>query len=306
MNQIVFRLFAGLVLCLTLALPAWGGQWFGVAAPAVVGAGKPFCVRISSIYPVDELTVEWDGGVVHPAIERRGDLFEAVLMLGTRLDQEPGAMPLEMKAHLWGRNFLFSREVSVKESLWDRETLRVAPGMVHPPEKVMARIKRERKQIRAAVETLSPQRHWELPFARPAKGKMLSRFGLHRVFNGDVKARHTGLDFRAWQGTPLYAMAAGKVVLTGSFYYAGKAVFIDHGNGLVSVSAHMSRVLVRQGDMVEAGQEIGLSGATGRATGAHLHLGIFALGKPVDPEPFFDGKLESNFNEIRIILMDNK
>lgn len=170
----------------------------------------------------------------------------------------------------------------------------------------MARIKRERKLIRAAIGTVSPERYWELPFTRPAKGKMLSRFGLHRVFNGNVKARHTGLDFRAWLGTPLYAVASGKVVLTGHFYYAGNAVFIDHGNGLVSMSCHMSKILVKQGDMVKAGQRIGLSGATGRVTGAHLHLGLFVLGKPVDPELLFDGKLESEFNEITVIPIDNK
>ena len=302
----ILRFFAGLALCLCLAGPAWAGQWLGLGVPDPVGVGKPFMVRISSIYPVDDLAVTWDGKTVHPVIRRNGERFEAELLLGIGLKQEPGVFPLELTAHLWGRDYRFSRDVSVVESTWGKETLRVAPDKVRPPKKALARIKREREQILAAIRTVSPQRYWVLPFVRPAKGKMLSRFGLYRVFNGDVKARHTGLDFRAWQGTPLFAMAAGKVVLTGSFYYAGKAVFIDHGNGLVSMSCHMSKILVREGDTVEAGQRIGLSGATGRVTGAHLHLGVFVLGRVVDPEPFFDGGLESKFNEVEIISMDNK
>ena len=306
MSRSTMRLFAGIMLCLLLAVPARAGQWLGLGVPDQVGVGKPFAVRISSIYPVDDLAVTWDGKTVHPAIRRNGDRFEAELLLGTGLKQEPGVFPLELTAHLWCRDYNFIRDVAVVESVWGKETLRVAPDKIRPPKSAMARIKREREQIRAAIRTVSPERYWELPFARPAKGKMLSRFGLYRVFNGDVKARHTGLDFRAWQGTPLYAMAAGKVVLTGRFYYAGNAVFIDHGNGLVTLSCHMSRILVREGDMVEAGQRIGLSGATGRVTGAHLHLGVFVLGKAVDPELFFDGSLEGGFNESKIISIDNE
>ena len=295
-----------LALCLTLAGPALAGQWLGLGVPDQVGVGKPFMVRVSSIYPMDELAVTWEGRTARPAIRRNGERFEADLLLGTGLKTEPGVYPLELTAHLWGRDYRFSRDVTVAESAWGSETLRVAPNKIRPPKSALPRIKRERKQIQAAIGTVSPDRYWELPFARPAKGKMLSRFGLYRVFNGDVKARHTGLDFRAWQGTPLYAMGAGKVVLTGGFYYAGNAVFIDHGNGLVSMACHMSKILVRQGDMVKAGQRIGLSGATGRVTGAHLHLSVFALGRSVDPELFFDGRLDEEFNEIEIIPIDNE
>lgn len=168
-----------------------------------------------------------------------------------------------------------------------RETLTVAPRMVKPPKEAQIRIAKEREIIGNALSMVSPQRHWELPFYRPVEGKMLSRFGLHRVFNGDTKSRHTGLDFRAWLGTPEHAIAAGKVVLADNFYYAGNSVWIDHGNGLMSMYGHMSKVLVKQGDMVTAGQKLGLSGATGRVTGAHLHLAVFVLGQVVDPEPLF-------------------
>jgi hypothetical protein len=304
--QFIGRLFAAIMLCLVLAGPALAGQWLGLAVPDGVGVGKPFMARISSIYPMDDLAVTWNGETVHPVIRRNGERFEADVMLGTGLKHGTGIYPLVLDVHLWCRDYRFFHEIAMVESTWGRETLRVAPDKVRPPKKALARIKRERKLMRAAIRTISPERYWEFPFTRPAKGKMLSRFGLYRVFNGDVKARHTGLDFRAWQGTPLYAMAAGKVILTGGFYFAGNAVFIDHGNGLVSMACHMSKILVREGDMVKAGQRIGLSGATGRVTGAHLHLGVFVLGKTVDPELLFDGSLESEFNEEAIIPMDNE
>lgn len=268
-----------------------------IRVPETAGVGKPFLAVVTSWYPMENVRVRWNGAEVRPTVSRDGEKYVAPVLLGVGLFGETGSYPVEVTTSIWGHERTFSTGMDIVESTWGHETLRVEPRMVTPPPEAMARIERERELIKAAVNTVSEVRHWELPFTRPAKGKMLSRFGLHRVFNGHTKSRHTGLDFRAWLGTPLYAMAAGRVVLTGGFYYAGNSVLIDHGNGLVSLSAHMSRILVKEGDMVEAGQTIGLSGATGRVTGAHLHLATFVLGQVVDPELFFTGKIGMNFNE---------
>ena len=267
-----------------------------ILTPKTAGVGKPFMAVVSSWYPLENVRVRWNGTEVSPTVSRDGERYVAPVLLGIGLFGETGTRTVEVTASIWGHERIFSTQVNMTESTWGHETLRVAPQMVKPPPEAQARIEREREQIRAVVNSVSGVRHWERPFSRPAKGKMLSRFGLHRVFNGHTKGRHTGLDFPAWLGTPLYAMAAGRVVLTGSFYYAGNSVFIDHGNGLVSLSAHMSKILVKQGDMVKAGQTLGLSGATGRVTGAHLHLGVFVQGQVVDPEPFFGDTLETPEN----------
>ncbi|MCJ2164485.1 MULTISPECIES: M23 family metallopeptidase [unclassified Pseudodesulfovibrio] len=259
-----------------------------VFAPEQVGIGKPFLVRISTWYPLENLRVVWNEKTVQPAVTWWDGKSGAMLLLGIGLRQDVGTYTLEVIADIWGHERRFSRDIEVVESAWGQETLSVPPKMVKPPATELARIEREREQVLAVLDTVSPERFWNIPFVRPVKGKMLSRFGLHRVFNGETKSRHTGLDFRAWEGTPLHAIAAGRVVLTGHFYYAGNAVWIDHGNGLISMSCHMSRMLVREGDMVDAGQKIGLSGATGRVNGAHLHLSIFALGQVVDPEVLFE------------------
>jgi murein DD-endopeptidase MepM/ murein hydrolase activator NlpD len=286
-----------LLACLCLSVPAWAGDLVDVTAPANVGRGKPFVVRIATWYPLQDLEVRWNGRSVHPAVTKVGERSEAVLLLGIGLRGETGTYPLEVVAHIWGHERRFSRAIEVGESEWGTETLSVAPKMVRPPASEQARIEKDRELLRAALGVASPERYWTAPLVRPVKGKMLSRFGLYRTFNGNVAARHTGLDFRAWLGTPIHAVAAGRVVLLRDLYFAGNTVLIDHGNGFMTMSCHLSKTKVREGDMVEAGQVVGLSGATGRVTGAHLHLAAFVLGAVVDPEPFFDGSVSVGGNE---------
>lgn len=265
--------------------------YMDIQAPAEVGIGQPFLVQIASRYCLNDLTVTWQGREVKPMVTEQPSDNRAVVMLGTRLDSKPGKGELTVSTRLCGNLRRFTRELAVIPVDYDTEALSVPPRMVKPPKATLDRIARERKLISAALETVSPQRRWTLPFSRPAKGIMLSRFGLHRTFNGDTQRRHRGLDFRAWKGTPLHAIANGRVILTGHFYFAGKAAFIDHGNGLISLYCHMSKLLVDEGDDVAAGDTLGLSGATGRVTGAHLHLAVFAQGAVVDPEPLIDNRI---------------
>ena len=214
------------VACLLLPALAGAGNMVEIETPDTVGVGKPLLVRLSSWYPLDDVRVEWNGRKLHPTISESEGKQHAMFLLGIGLRGKTGIYPLDVTASIWGHTHNFSKNITVVESTWGRETLSVPPKMVKPPKEALARIARERELSKAALNTVSPNRYWELPFSRPAKGKMLSRFGLHRVFNGDTKSRHTGLDFRAWEGTPLYAMATGKVVLVGNFYYAGNCVFV--------------------------------------------------------------------------------
>ncbi len=263
-----------------------------IETPAEVGIGQPFLVRISSRYTLDDLTVTWQGREVKPEVAEAENDYSALVILGTKLKAEPSVGTLKVSASLWGNFRRFEKSIPIVPVNYKKETVSVPPKMVKPPKETLERIARERKAILTALETESPIRKWSLPFTRPTKGKMLSRFGLHRVFNGHTKARHTGLDFRAWEGTPLHSIADGTVILVDHFYYAGNAAFVDHGNGLISLYCHMSKLLLKEGDQIVAGQKVGLSGATGRVTGAHLHLAVFAQGIVIDPEPFFTGKLD--------------
>ena len=152
----------------------------------------------------------------------------------------------------------------------------------------MARIKADREKVRLALADWLPERHWALPLARPVPGDVSSLFGLKRVFNGQPRGVHRGLDLRGPQGQPVLACADGRVALTGDLYFSGNVVYINHGEGVFTAYLHLSEILVQNGENVRKGQVVGLVGATGRVTGPHLHLSLLVQGESVDPLPFLE------------------
>ena len=155
---------------------------------------------------------------------------------------------------------------------YPRETITVAPALAKPNAAATARIQRENAQSRqVSLASRDRPRLWSGPFQVPRVARTTSVFGAARVYNGEVKSRHTGTDFAGAVGAPVAAAGRGIVALVADFYLAGRAVYIDHGGGLVTAYFHLSRVEVAQGDTVSAGQRIGAVGQTGRVTGPHLH-----------------------------------
>jgi biotin carboxyl carrier protein len=151
-------------------------------------------------------------------------------------------------------------------------SLRLADTMIKPPESERPRIEAERRALRQALaRTAATPRLWREPFELPLEGRITDPFGTRRRLAPDVESRHLGLDLAGRPGTPVRAANRGVVVAANSFYFQGNAVYLDHGAGLVTSYLHLSRILVSPGDTVEAGQVIGLVGATGRVTGPHLH-----------------------------------
>ncbi len=164
------------------------------------------------------------------------------------------------------------------------EKLSVAPSMAEPDSAARVRIADDNARARAVSrESHETPRLWKAPFARPRPTRVTSAFGTARVFNGAVASRHMGTDFSGAVGAPVRAAARGRVALVAEFYLAGHVVYLDHGHGLVTAYFHLSRTLVKQGEMVEQGQQIGAVGQTGRVTGPHLHW-IMRYGRiTVDP-----------------------
>ena len=160
----------------------------------------------------------------------------------------------------------------VKRGGYPNEVLAVAPAFVKPDSAAAARIQSEiAKSREISRQSQDRPRLWQGPFRVPRPSRITSRFGTARVFNGEVQSRHLGTDFAGATGAPVRSAGQGVVALVADFYLAGRAIYIDHGAGLVTAYFHLSRADVRRGQTVAAGQRIGAVGRSGRVTGPHLH-----------------------------------
>ena len=173
------------------------------------------------------------------------------------------------------------------EGHYTSEKIIVQAQKVFPPQKVQKRIQNELKEANAIYAKFTPEALFNGAFIKPLDSFITSDFGRARIFNEQVASYHSGTDFRAAIGTKIKAANSGIVRLAKDRYYAGLSVIIDHGYGIYSQYYHLSKLSVKVGEKVKKGQIIGLSGASGRVSGPHLHFGIFAGGKQIDPLDFY-------------------
>lgn len=256
--------------------------------PDQVGMGQPFLVRLTSDLELKQVSMQWMGRKISPSVSVWKSRHVALAMLGTDvLTINPGSHPLEVQAMVGGKKIRWVRGITISPKSFPRQELTLPSKMVTPPESVLDRIKKEREITTSAKNKWSDQRMWQLPFHRPVPGETTSSYGLRRVLNKKPKDPHRGLDFNAASGNPVEAVAPGRVILAEDHYYAGNSLYLDHGNGVISLYFHLKKFLVAQGDLVKKGQIIGLVGSSGRATGPHLHLSISVQGQLVDPAPLF-------------------
>ena len=174
-------------------------------------------------------------------------------------------------------------EFRVTAGKYRSEELTVDSRRVTPPKKDRDRAQREYREIQRIYSEGIAAKLWNGNFALPLNTVITSPFGNSRTFNGSLKSYHNGIDFRAPVGTPVFAANAGTVRLAKNLFYSGNAVIIDHGTGLFSIYAHLNALHVADNQRVAKGQSIGLSGATGRVSGPHLHWGVKINGIAVDP-----------------------
>jgi murein DD-endopeptidase MepM/ murein hydrolase activator NlpD len=200
------------------------------------------------------------------------------------LETKPGGYTITMRARdAGGAVTSADARIDVVAHVFETRRLQVDPRFVTPPASESARIEREAKQLAALFEQRRPARLWQGAFVRPVSTASNSSFGRLSVFNGKPAGRHQGADFQAKAGTPVVAPNAGVIVLASEMYYSGTTVVVDHGEGLFSLMAHLSRVAVAVGATVAKGDRLGDAGATGRVTGPHLHWAVRLLGVSVDP-----------------------
>ena len=267
---------------------------FGVAAPVHAELTLELSHRAREVHPGEIVVLE-----VRPSedpvtlsatafgnsvqfFRSSNDVWAA--LLGIDLTTDPGAY--DVSVHATAANGNIARKsymLSVGQKDFPTRRLTVDPSFVSPPPSVIERIQREARQLDEIFTTASDVRLWSGGFLRPVPGDSTSSFGRRSVFNGQARSPHSGTDFRAAEGTPIKAPNTGMVVLAADLYFSGNVVIIDHGWGLYSYFAHLSKILVDKGDLVEPGQTVGQAGATGRVTGPHLHWTLRLNGARVDP-----------------------
>jgi murein DD-endopeptidase MepM/ murein hydrolase activator NlpD len=209
---------------------------------------------------------------------RRADAWYAIV--GIPLDTAPGEFHLEQsdsKGEL-------AIQIAPKE--YRTQQLKVAPNQVNLSPEDEARVARESEKVHAALATFTPQAPATLRLAAPIPGPRSSSYGLRRVFNGESRKPHSGMDIAAPTGTPIKASLAGRVVDVGSYFFNGNNVIIDHGQGFMTMYCHLSKIQVEVGQELKQGDVLGEVGATGRVTGPHLHWGVALNGVMVDPALF--------------------
>ncbi len=203
-------------------------------------------------------------------------------LLGIPLDTLPG----ELEIGVFSGATATGKSVTVNVKNYPEQRLTIKDRRkVEPNADDLARIARE-KEVTEAVKRRFSEAVPATDFALPASGPLSSRFGLRRVFNGQPRNPHAGLDVAVGTGAPVRAPAAGIVANTGDYFFNGNTVFIDHGQGLITAYMHLSRIDVRAGQPVKQGEILGAVGASGRVTGAHLHWAVILNNTPVDPELF--------------------
>jgi murein DD-endopeptidase MepM/ murein hydrolase activator NlpD len=268
-------------------MPAFAST--SVTFPETWEVGQAFVVALSSHTIFEKPSVTWMDRVISLDVEPGREGYVSYALLGSYVrDVKPGNYPLEFGFVQENERFRVKCTVQLKAKKYPEERLKVADRMVKPPKSEAARIKKEAQLAAAARKVMTEKRYWTTPPARPAAGIFTSGYGFRRVYNGVPGGYHAGTDFRAPTGTPIKAPFAGKVILTGNHYYSGNSLYIDSGNGVISLFFHMSEIGVKEGDRIEKGQIVGKSGATGRVTGPHLHYALSLSGQYADAAPLFD------------------
>jgi murein DD-endopeptidase MepM/ murein hydrolase activator NlpD len=250
-------------------------------APALVEAGSPELIRVDAPATAT-LDVDWMGRKLEFFRGRSNQAWFA--LAGVDVEAAVGPSILRIRVRLSdGEVRDLTRTVEIHAAHYLTGKLTVPPKFVSPGAEALKQIEEESK-LKARVFAASAQEPlWTSSFRAPVTAQPTDSFGTRRMFNGKLASVHKGMDYRAAMGTPVRAGNSGLVVLARPLYYEGNCVIIDHGLGLFTLSMHFSRIDVREGQHVAVGEQLGLSGATGRVTGPHLHWAVRWQGAYLDP-----------------------
>lgn len=267
------------LICLIFSLPALVASHQAVAVPrdAPVPGGVAVLELATALGAPPQVRFN---ELPQAVVRHRGNW---VALVGIPLDTIPGTHEVVVESGK-GRQ---TRMLTIRAKHYPTQNLRIADQkMVTPPPDLEARIEAEAARIAGWKRHFSAEPEPDTRFELPASGPRSARFGVKRVLNGEPRSPHAGLDVAVGVGAPLKSPSPGKVLAVDDLYFTGKTVVIDHGQGVLTLYAHLSRIAVVAGQALRRGEVIGASGVSGRITGPHLHWVVILGGTAVDPELF--------------------
>lgn len=272
-----FRILVFLaIFCLTTVSSSAAATWTVEAQPPRLLNGAPVLFTVKSSTKLDALTGTW---LTHQlTFSYKASTKTWFALAGVTFETVPGKYTLELTGTSSASKtpLTFTRTFTVTRAQYPkiRVELAVEKKFTEPDPEQQKQIAEGVKVKQDYLSRVTPDREWDGNFAAPVDASTSDVYGSQRIFNGVAQRPHWGLDYRVHTGTPVTAMNDGTVLLARFLYFEGNCVVIDHGQGLLTLYFHLSEIEVKEGDPVKRGQQIGLSGGTGRATGPHLHVAV--------------------------------
>jgi murein DD-endopeptidase MepM/ murein hydrolase activator NlpD len=278
---------------LIATIPAFAAAWTVRTQPQRLVNGAPFLFQVKPAAKLNSLTGTWLGHDLTFSYNAATKTW--FTLAGVGFEEKPGKYTLELSGESAARKtpLTFKRVVAVGHTEYPKikVELTVEKKFTEPNPEQQAQIAEAVKIKQDYLSRVTPEREWDGDFIAPVDASTSDVYGSQRIFNGVAQRPHFGLDYRVHTGTPVAAMNSGTVLLARFLYFEGNCVVIDHGQGLLTLYFHLSEFKVKEGEPVKRGQEIGLSGGTGRATGPHLHAAVRWQGTYLDPAPLLQLRL---------------
>jgi murein DD-endopeptidase MepM/ murein hydrolase activator NlpD len=262
----------------TQAATSWSVVW----QPVRLVNGAPVVFRVAPPLRLESLSGKWLGHDVSFSFDSQKRAWYG--LAGVSLDTAPGVYALQLTGTAAnGTEVSFESKTTVRRAHYLSVAVTVAKQFTEPSPDQLQKINQDKVVKQDVFRSVDPIREWSGNFRPPVVARVSDVFGTRRTFNGKTRSTHQGLDYAVPGGTPVSALNSGKVLLANPLFFEGNCVVLDHGQGLLTLYLHLSEFKVKEGDRVERGQVIGLSGGTGRATGPHLHIAVRWQGVYLDP-----------------------
>ncbi|HXM21485.1 MAG TPA: M23 family metallopeptidase [Terriglobales bacterium] len=256
----------------------WSVRW----QPVRLVNGSPLVFQVTSPEQLKSLSAKWLEHEVFLSSDSHGKVWYGIA--GASLETRPGNYSLALKgATITGKELSFQKRIAVGKGKYHSIVASVPKQYTEPNAEQLQRINQDKVLKEHAFARTTSEREWAGSFHPAVKAQISDVFGTSRTFNGRVQSVHQGLDYAVPEGTPVAALNSGTVLLAQPLFFEGNCVVLDHGQGLLTLYMHLSKIEVKEGDRITGGQKIGLSGGTGRATGPHLHVAVRWQGVYLNP-----------------------